>query len=357
MAGVPVAGTPVSIAIFLKGFSMQPLRTIAREALLFSLLAGIAASAQDNFAPGTRTIVDAHNCYPYNGRWSDRIDRALATGTPIGIEQDLVWFRDPKTGAGHSVLSHDLHPSGDEPTLESYFFSKVKPLIEAELQHPHPENWPIITLNLDFKTTEIEHLREIREVLNRHKDWLTTAQRTLNIDSMQPLHKAPILVFVGPTPAEEKVFHQEIPVGAPLFAFGAVPVAAASSTTPAEQLESMSADNFHRWWNNPWTVVEQGGASKSGPWTHTAEERLRALIEHAHRQHLWIRFYTLDGETPEEAKLNGWFAVYNFRTQEESAKRIASLARLHADWIATDQYAAAKSIIQSTLPQAASTPR
>ena len=33
---------------------------------------------------------------PIEGRWSDRIDRALATGLPVAIEQDLMWR--PATG-------------------------------------------------------------------------------------------------------------------------------------------------------------------------------------------------------------------------------------------------------------------
>jgi len=307
-----------------------------------------AIHAQDNFVPGARTIIDAHNCYPYNGQWADRIDRALATGTPIGIEQDLVWYRDANAGASHSVLSHDLHPRGDEPTLESYFFTKIKPIIESELKHPHPETWPIITLNLDFKTTEVEHLRAIRDVLEQHKKWLTTATKTATSIPLQPLHKAPVLVFVGPSSAEEKVFYQEVAVGAPLLAFGGVHVLANDNTTQVDELESMPADNFHRWWNNPWTVVEAGGASKAGPWSEQAEQRLRSLIEHAHRQHLWIRFYTIDGETAEVAKANGWFDTYNFRSVDEARKRIAALAHYRADWIATDQYESAKSIVRGT---------
>ncbi|WP_041593038.1 hypothetical protein [Terriglobus roseus] len=309
------------------------------------------AFAQDNFVPGTRTMVDAHNCYPYNGQWADRIERALATGTPIGIEQDLAWVLDPKTGKGHSVLSHDPHPTGGEPTLESYFFTKVKPIIEAEVKHPHPENWPIVTLNLDFKTTEVEHLRAIRALLQQHQAWLTTAVRTSDTAAMQPLHKAPILVFVGSTANEEQVFYDEIKTGAPLLAFGAVKVLASDSITAPEAVETMPADNFHRWWNNGWTVVEKGGAAKAGPWGSQAEERLRRLIEHAHQQHLWIRFYTLDGESTEEAKTNGWFLTYNFRSAEEATKRIGALARYHADWIATDQYETAKATVRSAFAE------
>jgi hypothetical protein len=54
---------------------------------------------RDAFSPGGRVLLDAHNCYPYGEWWSDRIDRALSTGTPLAIEQDLVWYREPRKGA------------------------------------------------------------------------------------------------------------------------------------------------------------------------------------------------------------------------------------------------------------------
>src|SRR5579885_3011478 len=72
--------------------------------------------------PGARSIMDAHNCYPYDEWWHDRIDRALAAGTPVAIEQDLGWFTDPKSGRSWSVVTHGNSMSGHEPTMEHYFF-------------------------------------------------------------------------------------------------------------------------------------------------------------------------------------------------------------------------------------------
>ena len=56
------------------------------------------ARAQKVPEPGSRTMMDAHNCYPYGEWWSDRIDRALSAGTPLAIEQDLGWYTDAQTG-------------------------------------------------------------------------------------------------------------------------------------------------------------------------------------------------------------------------------------------------------------------
>src|SRR5262249_40112559 len=56
--------------------------------------------------PHRSTLLDAHNCYPYYEWWFDRIDRALSAGTPLAIEQDLLWAKNPHTGKMASVLSH-----------------------------------------------------------------------------------------------------------------------------------------------------------------------------------------------------------------------------------------------------------
>lgn len=41
-----------------------------------------------------------------SGRWDDRVGRALRSGYPVSIEQDLAWYVDPATGRGRVVVSH-----------------------------------------------------------------------------------------------------------------------------------------------------------------------------------------------------------------------------------------------------------
>jgi len=186
--------------------SLRPSRLPLRLGMLSILLLGhlaclttMLAQSHTSLIPGTRTTLDAHNCYPYEGQWSDRIDRALAQGFPVAIEQDLFWHTDLKTGISRSVLAHTKVFHGDEPSLETYFFERIRPIIEAELSHPHPEKWPLITLNLDIKTEEPEHLRAIYKTLQRYQGWLTTAVNTGNTTIVQPLHPGPILVLAGPS--------------------------------------------------------------------------------------------------------------------------------------------------------------
>ena len=85
-------------------------------------------------APGGRVLLDAHNCYPYDGKWADRIDRALATGLPVAIEQDLVWWTDPATKTPRSIVSHGEPFSGKEPSMKEHFFERVRPIVEQALR-------------------------------------------------------------------------------------------------------------------------------------------------------------------------------------------------------------------------------
>src|SRR5437899_11038807 len=92
--------------------------------------------------PGSRVLLDAHNCYPYFEWWFDRIDRALSSGAPLAIEQDLLWLKDPKTGRSRSVLSHGQPATGGEPGMREYFFERVRPLIEKALRDGNRGDWP-----------------------------------------------------------------------------------------------------------------------------------------------------------------------------------------------------------------------
>src|SRR5215831_2687711 len=84
-----------------------------------------AAFAQEGFGPGRRVLLDAHNAYPQNDRWSDRIDRALSTGLPVAIEQDLYWVKIETNGRFEIVVAHDRSELDRAPTLEAYFFEKI----------------------------------------------------------------------------------------------------------------------------------------------------------------------------------------------------------------------------------------
>jgi len=288
--------------------------------------------------PGARVVLDAHNCYPYYEWWFDRIDRALSAGTPLAIEQDLLWAKEPKTGAMTSVVSHGAPATGSEPGMREYFFERIRPIVEKALRDGNHGDWPLITLNLDLKSEEPEHLEAIWQLLSQYQDWLTTAQRTASIEHMEPMNVRPVLVLTGESDAQEAVFYRRVSVGERLLVFGAVRTNTKDPSAAPEVLAPSPADNYHRWWNNSWHVVEPEGQPKAGDWTKEKGARLAKLVQYAHAHNLWIRFYTLDGATKAELSCNGWFSSYNFGSREAVRKRWEAAAKAGVDYVATDQY-------------------
>jgi hypothetical protein len=316
------------------------LRRLTCAALLLAcFVIASGARAETNVArPGARVLMDAHNCYPYYELWSDRIDRALAAGIPLAIEQDLYWYTDPATDESWSVVAHGAPLSGKEPTLDTYFFDRVRSIVQQALREGNHGNWPIITLNLDVKTEEPEHLRAIWKMLKEHEDWITTAARTADIDSVSPLSVRPILVLTGESDAQQKVFYDDLQPGDRLLVFGAVHTFKKNPMAQPDVLEPEKENNYRRWWNNPWNVVEAGGQTQAGAWTAQDMQRLKSLVAHAHANGLWIRFYTLDGAPKQALSCNGWFSNYNFGSASAVRERWRAAYLAGVDYIATDQY-------------------
>src|SRR5690606_34800158 len=153
--------------------------TLIPAALLIAACSAPAPAppAPTAFLPGGRVLLDAHNAYPYEGRFADRIDRALSTGLPVAIEQDLAWC--------------PVEPGG-EPSLAEYFFARIAPLMEQALADGPSPDWPLVTLNLDLKTNEPALHRALWELLGRYERWLTTAPATAD-GSVAPLDVGPLL--------------------------------------------------------------------------------------------------------------------------------------------------------------------
>ncbi len=182
-----------------------------------------APGAASGLAPGARVMLDAHNAYPYNGRYLDRIDRALATGLPVAIEQDLVWRPAGEGRPARSIVSHGEPYDGKEPSLREYFFERIRPIVEQALKSGDRAGWPLVTLNLDLKSNEPEHHRAIWTLLGEYESWLTTAERTADGTRAAPLDVKPVLVLTGEADTQERMFHDAVPVGGRLRLFGAIP--------------------------------------------------------------------------------------------------------------------------------------
>lgn len=327
-------------------------------ALLASLLLAAGGSAQEPaFGPGERVLLDAHNCYPYHGLWTDRLDRALSTGTPLGIEADLVWHVNEESGEGRVLVAHGKPVTGREPVFRDYFFERVRDRVEAALRNGVRRGWPLFVLNIcDIRSSEDACFVAVKETLSEYEDWLCTAERTDDPARVMPLRVRPVLVLAGGGQAK-RFFHDEVPAGGRLHAFGraqtnpvpheglsAAEKLTLNATIAPEKVLSRPADNFHRWWNNSWYAVERGGANQAGEWTESDRERLEALVEHGHGLGYWVRFYTLNGHAPGDN--NGWSPGYNFGSKEAVRERWHACIEAGADFIATDQYEALGALLR-----------
>jgi hypothetical protein len=321
--------------------------------LFFGLLL-IAASAHAqssalDFLNHNRPVPGAHNCYPYEGQWTDRIERALKTPFPVAIEQDIAWYVDPVTGKGRPVLAHSEKTTGSEPSVRDYFFERVRPIVEKAFRENDRARWPLIVMHFDFKDNQAPLLHAVWEVLGQYQGWISTAVKTADPRVLSPIEPKPLLILTEEPDAQEEVFYRELPVGARLRVFGSMPtnqIAGASeaeydrllATLPPEKLLSTPPTNYRRWWNNSWHVVEEGGQRQAGDWTPADDRRLRALVRHAHQLGYWIRFYTLDGFAPDEGR--GWDDGYNFGSLQAVTARWKAAIAAGVNLIATDQYEA-----------------
>jgi hypothetical protein len=303
----------------------------------------VSAAGSPDFLPGHRVLLDAHNCYPYDGKWADRIERALQTGSPLAMEPDLAWHTDVATGKSWSIVTHGEPYTGNEPTLERYFFERIRKIVESALGRDDRSEWPLITFNMDFKSNEPEHLQAIWNLLGKYESWLTTAERVADPAKVMPLDVKPVLILTGTSDEQQRIFFDKVPVGGRLRLFGAAqPMRLERGVSPAtispDKLMTFRATNYRRWWNNPWAVVEEGGQRQAAEWTAQENARLRALVSRAHQLGLWIRFYTLNGHP--EAGSQGWSEGYNFGSLDAARLRWRAAIAAGVDFIATDQYEA-----------------
>jgi hypothetical protein len=305
---------------------------------------------------GGRPLLDAHNCYPQDGKWADRIDRALSIGFPVGIEQDIAPYMDLKTGEVSARVTHRNKAVAQDPTLKQYFFERVRPIVEHAIQENKSEKWPLIVVHFDFKDNNAATLEAVWKVLGEYQNWITTAPKTVNDRDLAHFDWKPLLVLTEDNPLQEEIFYRRLAVGDRLRLFGSAHTNTdilqgldqkqreyAIAHAAPDLLLTTRATNYRRWWNNSWWEVEQGGQHAAGDWTDADSQRLKALVDHAHRMGYSIRFYTLDGFAPVEEQ--GWGDSYNFGSKAGVEKRWKASLDAGVDMIATDQYEALRSFM------------
>lgn len=336
--------------------------------LLLSIACGLSAQI-DKFRPdndffrinGGKSLLDAHNCYPYDGQWSDRLDRALRTGFPVAIEQDLGLWIDAATGNAVPKVTHNAQARAEDPSLDDYFFKNVEPLIAPEAKKKKSKAWPLIVLHFDFKNNDPRLLKAVKQMLAEHKDWLTFTNKAADDAALTPLTFRPLLVLTEDNDVQEQIFYKDLAVGEPMHIFGSGHTETAQfekldqqqrthayANAAPDTLLTKAATNYRRWWNSSWLVVEEGGQRKAEDWTTEDNQRLHRLIDHAHRMGYWVRFYTLDGFTPETNQ--GWGASYNFGSLAAAKVRWQAAIDADMDMIASDHYEDLHRLLKSAFP-------
>lgn len=331
---------------------------IIGAALVASALGAITHGQSAAALLGGRSLVHAHNAYPEEGQWGDRIDRALAIGQrPAVIEQDIA-FSPGRPPEDRSVVAHDAKLHAAAPSLRRHFFDRVRPMIERALAAGQKQQWPVVVLHLDFKSNEREHHRAVWDLLLQHRTWLTTASAA-STQITEPT-RGPLLVLTENGEGQERDFTEWAKADGALLLFGSIPAPALRQSDDAaerarilraatpQQLMPAGATNYRRWVNFSWAAVEEGGAARAGEWTPDDAQRLDALVGHAHRLGLFVRFWTLNGHTAADSR--GWTASYNFGSPAAVRLRWQAAKQSGVELIASDQYEELAAFLQSPRP-------
>lgn len=307
--------------------------THLRLCLLLTLSLAYAPSGRCEapaFLPGERVLFEAHNCYPYHGFWNNRLDKALNAGCPLAIEIDVMWHINKETGTGRLVVAHNEPLTGKEPTLQDYFFERIRLIVEKALTSGDQTDWPLITLNInDIRSRHIDAYETLKTLTDTYAPWLCSAVKGNDNSVIMPMDVKPVLVLTNGNRYAEKCFHEDIREGEALRLFGA--------GNP-----NTAADNFRRWINYSWRAVEPEGQPNATAWNQEKKARLQQLVENAHEQGYWIRFYSLNGHPITATARLGLSPGYNFGSFEKVQTRWEAAVNAGVDFIATDQITDAK---------------
>jgi len=253
--------------------------------------------------------------------------------------------------------------TGNEPTLKSYLFERVRPIVEKALKANDKKSRPLISVYLNFKNEPPEMLQSLWERLGEYENWLTTAVKTKDAARQSLLDLKPMMLFVEDTTddnTKEDYFYNRLPIGATLRVFGSgkltpppgnlnkVQAFEAQAKMKLEDLVKERASNYRRWWGNAhWDLMVGGGApmKSAGQWTPEKEARLKTLVNYAHKMGYFASVWCFDGFEPSEDQ--GWGQANNFGSLEAVAIRWKAAAKAGVDFIVSDQYEGASKVIKS----------
>ena len=157
---------------------------------------------------------------------------------------------------GFTIVMALLHP---HPALKAA--APESPMVDGwiDVYKRQHGDWPLITLNLDFKDNKPEHLAAVLALLRKYQPWLSSAVKRGPGTEVQPLDVKPVLVLTGEADEQQSVFYDQLQDGDRVLVFGAIHTEGKEPTAVPEILGAEKASNYRRWWNNPWDVVEAAG--------------------------------------------------------------------------------------------------
>jgi hypothetical protein len=91
------------------------------------LMCSLSLYAQQSH-PGARTVMDAHNCYPYFDWWGDRIDRALRQALRWPLNRISLGIPIPKPAAVGRWSPTVIRLTAMSRPWDQYFFERVRPI-------------------------------------------------------------------------------------------------------------------------------------------------------------------------------------------------------------------------------------
>ena len=191
-------------------------RALVRAMLLLMMTAAVTSARPPaaGFAPGARVLVDAHNAYPSDGKFTDRIDRALEQRPAAGDRAgSRLVHRSGARGVGRIASSRTAATRcGDRADLRGVL------LREGRADHEEGARRRIAAPTGRSSRSTWTSRPTSRSITPRSgrcsastSAWLTTAERTATAGTAAPLRLGPMLVLTGSNDVQQVSFHDASP--------------------------------------------------------------------------------------------------------------------------------------------------
>ena len=240
-------------------------------------------------------------------------------------------------GALAPLVSHESTCVGGEPTLEAYFFERVRPIVEAALPKGPSADWPLITLNLDFKTNEPEHHAAVWALLGKYEALADdgAAGRRCSDGGAATGRAAAGAHRLARRPAGD--VPRRVPVGARLRVFGAI-AGIARARVDAGGAATRDAGHQLPPLVEPSVARGRGGRPARRGRVDAGGRRAPGGVLSPTRTRMACGFgSTRSTASPASARAGP--ASYNFGSLDAAARRWRAAIDAKVDFIATDQYA------------------